>query len=84
MNFNSIFNQNIQIIDHKPSWAHVGGGFAPPKPPLMLLGGPFPPLRATATAATADEFSWRIRPPSTRAGITYPVRIIPHSDIRKI
>ena len=33
-----------------------------------------------ATAA-ADEFSWRIQLPSTRAGITYPVRIIPHSDI---
>ena len=34
----------------------------------------------TATTAAADEFSWRIQPPSTRAGITYPVRIIPHSD----
>ena len=61
------------IIYHKPSWAHVGGA-ALPQTPLY----PNPP-RATATAA-ADEFSWRIQPPSTHAGITYPVRRIPHSD----
>ena len=30
--------------------------------------------------AAADKFSWRIQPPSTGAGITYPVREIPHSD----
>ena len=37
-------------------------------------------LRATAATA-AEEFSWRIQPPSTRAGTTYPVRGMPHSDI---
>ena len=41
-------------------------------------------FNSKAATAAADEFSWGIQPPSTRAGITYPVRIIPHSDIGNI